>query len=83
MSGLSRLLEKCKTCPHAENCDKKRMEACGYISINPNITAPMTMPIAAPVLRDTSASAMAREEIAEQINKEIYKHLNCKFASGN
>lgn len=38
--SLSRLSEKCKNCPKVYVCDKKRMEACGYLTPSINIPIP-------------------------------------------
>jgi hypothetical protein len=83
----SKLSEKCKKCRHVDNCDDKRMEACAVMevmskptNIASNISTPLTMQIAAPVLRD--ASAQAAEQIKKELYKDLYKHLNiCDFAT--
>jgi hypothetical protein len=82
----SKLSEKCKKCPHVNNCNNKRMEACAVMEVirepnlRPNITVPLAMPITAPVLRDTSIQAQIAEQIAEQLKKDFYKHYNfCAF----
>lgn len=79
--GLSRLAEKCRECPFVDKCDKKLMEAHGYLKM-PNLAASYAEPIAAsiaePILRETMTIMVnGRQTVVykDEIEKQLYKHL--------
>lgn len=53
---LSKLAEKCKSCPKSEKCDHKRMELCALADLPPQNLASTTQSILidnmSPVLRE-------------------------------
>lgn len=92
MKTISKLYDKCKKCPHVNNCDNKRMVACALTEYKPNridAIAPITMPYAQPISRIENSITInmgeygtintSLEEIAEKIKNDFYKNLNCSF----
>lgn len=92
MKTISKLSDKCKKCPHVNNCGNKRMVACAlpeYKSNRVDAIAPTTMPHAQPISRIENPITInmgeygtintSLEEIAEKIKKDLYKNLNCSF----
>ena len=41
--SLSKLAEKCKSCPKSEKCDHKRMELCALMDLPPQNLASASM----------------------------------------
>lgn len=67
---LSKLAEKCKSCPKSEKCDHKRMELCALADLPPQNLASATQSILidnmSPVLREEiKASIQKMKKIAE------------------
>jgi len=92
VATISKLSDKCKKCPHVNDCDNKRMMACALIQYKPNridAMAPITMPHTQPISRVVNPITINMgehgtintplEEIAEKIKKDLYKNLNCSF----
>nr|DAM62176.1 MAG TPA: hypothetical protein [Caudoviricetes sp.] len=69
---LSRLAEKCKSCPKSEKCDHKRMELCALMDLPPQNLASATQGI----LID-NMSPILREEITK-IRRKIRIRSLCK-----
>lgn len=83
--GLSRLAAKCRECPFVDKCDKKLMEAHGYLEM-PNLAASYTESIAAsmtePILRETMTIMVNGKPTVvykDEIEKQLYKHLYSQF----
>ena len=83
--GLSRLAVKCMECPFVDKCDKKRMEALGYLEM-PNLASSYAGPTASsmtePMLRETMAvvvdgspTVVYKDEIEKQLYNSLYSHL--------
>lgn len=90
MKIVSELSEKCKKCPYANDCDEKRMVACGMMehpTMSASATADMTSPISAEIMvkhdyRDIKISSTQTvtvdiEEMKKDIERSIYKALGC------
>lgn len=87
--GLSKLAAKCRSCPFVDKCDKKLMEAHGYLEM-PNLAASYTESIAAsmaePILRETMTimvsgkpTAVYKDEIEKQLYKSLYPQLGLRY----
>ncbi len=63
--SLSKLHKKCQNCKHKNNCDNKRMVACGYL--------PTTIQV------NINVNTGLEEDINKQLEKQISKKLNCNF----
>lgn len=81
--GLSKLAGVCKACPYVDDCDDKRMEACGYLTM-PNVAAPSVEQSGAsmvePILRETMTIMINGEptiRYKDEIEKQLYKQLYC------
>lgn len=79
--GLSRLAAKCRECPFVDKCDKKLMEAHGYLEM-PNVAAAYAESSAAsmtePILRETMTIMVGGKPTVvykDEIEKQLYKHL--------
>lgn len=66
--GLSRLSEKCRTCPFASKCDHKRMEALTYLS-----EPQMAVNAAQPLLREN--------EIEKKLYDHLYSRLGMRYGT--
>lgn len=66
--ALSKLAEKCKSCPKSEKCDHKRMELCALADLPPQNLASATQG----VLMD-NMSPILREEIKSPLSPFRYK----------
>lgn len=91
MKIVSKLHEKCEKCLYVNDCDEKRMVACGIMELPEKMfnsaSAAMTMPIAAEMLvkhdyRDikigpTQTVTIDLEEMKKDLEKRIYKALGC------
>lgn len=87
--GLSRLAAKCRVCPFVDKCDKKLMEAHGYlgksnlaVAYAESISASMTEPI----LRETMTimvngkpTVVYKDEIEKQLYKHLYPQLGMRY----
>lgn len=90
MDAISKLHERCKKCKHKNNCDSKRMVACGYLPIQAEIKQPilesMVEPIAikhTPITINMGENGIpintSLEELHEQLRKDFYRELRCGF----
>lgn len=91
MKIISKLHEKCEKCPYVNDCNEKRMVACGMMErpekMFNSVSAAMTMPIAAEMLvkhdyRDikispTQTVTVDLEQMKKDLEKRIYKSLGC------
>lgn len=80
---LSKLAEKCKSCPKSEKCDHKRMELCALADLPPQNLASATQGILidnmSPILREEIKSPLSpfryKDELEKALNERIYKQL--------
>lgn len=80
---LSKLAEKCKSCPESEKCDHKRMELCALADLPPQNLASATQSILidnmSPILREEIKSPLSpfryKDELEKALNERIYKQL--------
>ena len=72
---LSKLSEKCKSCPKSEKCDHKRMELCALADLPPQNLASATQGIlidaAIPVLSEEIKSSLSPFRYKDELEKEI------------
>lgn len=87
--GLSKLAAKCRECPFVDKCDKKRMEAHGYLEM-PNLAASYTESVTAsmaePILRETMTimvngkpAVVYKDEIEKQLYNSLYPQLGLQY----
>ena len=89
--GLSKISEKCMSCPFVDKCQNKRMEALAYMTesqVSENVASPNYQNLAAPLLRETmtimvndTPTQVYRDEIEKQIYSQLYSGLGLKFGS--
>lgn len=80
---LSKLAEKCKSCPKSGKCDHKRMELCALMDLPPQNLASATQGILidnmSPILREEIKSPLSpfryKDELEKALNERIYKQL--------
>lgn len=80
---LSKLAEKCKSCPKSEKCDHKRMELCALMDLPPQNLASATQGILidnmSTILREEIKSPLSpfryKDELEKALNERIYKQL--------
>ena len=80
---LSKLAEKCKSCPKSGKCDHKRMELCALAYLPPQNLASATQGIfidaAMPVLREeiksTLSPFMYKDELAKALNNSHFGNM--------
>lgn len=72
---LSKLAEKCKSCPKSEKCDHKRMELCALADLPPQNLASATQGIlidaAMPVLREEIKSPLSPFRYKDELEKVL------------
>ena len=81
--SLSKLAEKCKSCPKSGKCDHKRMELCALMDLPPQNLASATQGILidnmSPILREEIKSPLSpfryKDELEKALNERIYKQL--------
>ena len=85
--AISKLHSKCEKCSYKDNCDNKRMVACGVLELPQNlgmksgarVGQSMSMPIArehTPItinMGEYGNIETSMEEIKEQMRKDFYK----------
>lgn len=84
--GLSKLAEKCQKCPFVTKCDRKRMEAVGYLQYSAPATQGLTEQAAAPIAREIvtrvmygKTYTMYKDELERELSKALYAGLDiCK-----
>ncbi len=91
MISITKLHEKCEKCPYVNDCDEKRMVACGLMELPEksfnSASEAMTMPVAAEMLvkhnyrnikiGPTQTITVDLEEMKKDLKKQIYKALGC------
>lgn len=72
---LSKLSEKCKACPKANSCDRKKMEACAYIELprHAGASAMQTaaVSLSAPILRERIDSPLSPFAYKDELEKAL------------
>lgn len=80
---LSKLAEKCKSCPKSEKCDHKRMELCALADLPQQNYASATQGIlidaAMPVLREEITSPLSpfryKDELEKALNDFYFRNM--------
>ena len=91
MSGysLSKLSEKCKSCPKVDTCDHKRMELCALAELPEQNIASATQSamqdVAMPLLRERIESPLSpfayRDELEKALNESLFKDRFIQFGA--
>jgi hypothetical protein len=72
---LSKLAEKCKSCPKSKKCDHKRMELCALADLPPQNLSSATQGIlidaAMPVLREEIKSPLSPFRYKDELEKAL------------
>lgn len=84
---LSKLAEKCKSCPKSKKCDHKRMELCALADLPPQNLASATqgilMDAAMPVLREEIKSPLSPFRYKDELEKALNDlHFGNMFMNG-
>ena len=91
MKTISKLHDKCNECKYKDECNEKRMVACGMMELPPkaraDIKAPVLEPMAAKMAKEYTPITIYRgenctidtnlEEIKRQIEEDFYKQAKC------
>lgn len=94
MSSISRLSQKCRSCPYVSKCSMKRLESEAYME--PNLAASATVPSGAEMLRPMAVKHDYRdikisegvtitidaEELKEQMRKDFYRKVGIGLYPG-
>ena len=91
MSGysLSKLSEKCKSCPRVDTCKNKRMELCALAELPEQNIASATQSamqdVAMPLLRERIESPLSpftyRDELEKALNESLFKDRFIQFGA--
>ena len=77
--SLSKLSEKCKSCPKVDTCDHKKMELCALAELpEQNIASAIqseVQDVAMPLLRERIESPLSPFAYKDELEKELYKAL--------
>lgn len=93
--ALKQLSEQCKNCKYKNNCDEKRMVACGVLEHKP-IMQPLTEPLTQPLQQEylikhdyrdikvgeNTTITIDIEEMKRKAVEDFYKQLGCGFFQG-
>lgn len=84
---LSKLAEKCKSCPKSEKCDHKRIELCTLEDLPPQNLASATQGILidnmSPILREEIKSPLSPFRYKDELEKAINdSHFGNRFMYG-
>ena len=84
---LSKLAEKCKSCPKSEKCDHKRMELCALMDLPPQNLASATQSILidnmSPILREEIKSPLSPFRYKDELEKALNDfHFGNIFTNG-
>lgn len=91
MSSISKLHPKCEECRYVDDCDEKRMVACGLLEIKESPAMPAAGSISQPVaqdffvkhdyrdikINDTQTITIDLEELKKDLERDIYRALGC------
>lgn len=86
---LSKLSEKCKTCPKADSCDHKKMELCALAELQTNMCAnaeqTATVSLSAPILRERIDSPLSpfayKDELEKALNDAHFENRFMMFGA--
>ena len=87
--SLSKLSEKCKSCPKVDTCDHKRMELCALAELPEQNIASATksamQDVAMPLLRERIESPLSpftyRDELEKALNESLFKDRFIQFGA--
>lgn len=86
--GLSKLSEMCKTCPFSDECDRRRMEACGYLPLPEATSTAVSSSAAQPVLRETvdirvneQPMRVYKDEIEKELTRALYARIGLQYGA--
>lgn len=86
--GLSKISERCKACPFVKKCDRKRMEACGYLPLSEAASMATASSAAKPLLRETmeirvngQPLLVYKDEIEKELTRQRYKHIGLQYGA--
>ena len=79
---LSKLSEKCKSCPRVDKCDHKRMELCALAVLPPKMCADVgqiaSVSAAMPLIREKIESPLSpfayRDELENALNNQYFRN---------
>lgn len=77
--ALSKLHEKCNKCKHKDDCDNKRMVACGVMTLSPTSQIVNSHISTSINLGDIQIGTSLEEDINKQLKKELEKRVFCGF----
>lgn len=69
--SLSKISEKCKTCPKSDECSNKEMELCAVADLQ-QIMESASMPL----IRERVKSPLSPFVYKDELEKELYKALS-------
>ena len=87
--SLSKLSEKCKSCPKVDTCDHKRMELCALAELpEQNIASAIQsamQDVAMPLLRERIESPLSpfayKDELEKALNESLFKDRFIQFGA--
>ena len=75
--ALKRLAKQCRECPFVDECNRKRMQAEGYLEpVAQNVRMNVTMPIARETMQtvvDGVLTTVYKDDIQKQIEQHLFK----------
>lgn len=94
MSSISRLSQKCRSCPYVSKCSMKRLESEAYME--PNLAASSTVPSGAEMIQPMAVKHDYRdikisegvtitidiEELKERMREDFYRKMGIGFYPG-
>lgn len=94
MSSISRLSQKCRSCPYVSKCSVKCLESEAYME--PNLAASVTVPSGSEMIQPMAVKHDYRdikisegvtitidvEEFKEQMRKDFYRKMGIGFYPG-
>lgn len=81
----SKLYNKCKKCSYKDNCDNKRMAACGYLSLSQDMSVSPSQSLTMPMAREYTPITINMGEYGtidtslEEIKEKLEREINCKI----
>ena len=87
--SLSKLSEKCKSCPKVDTCDHKKMELCALAELpEQNIASAIQsamQDVAMPLLRERIESPLSpfayKDELEKALNESLFKDRFIQFGA--
>ena len=75
--ALRRLATKCRECPFADKCNRKKIEAEGYLEpVAQNVSMNVAMPVARETMQivvDGVLTTVYKDDIQKQIEQHLFK----------